>query len=128
MHNQQDHQLEALDLCTTKFNQQSTMHAANSSLYTLPYKQNQLKYMHQSFFNAPLKMLIEAALNNQFTGIPFIDNPNFICKYLAPSPATPKGIMKKPKAGMLSTRKKLKSGRATKLGMEISDSDSEYET
>ena len=47
MHNQQGHQIEALDLCTTESNQQSTMHAAKSSLYTLPYKQNQLKYMHQ---------------------------------------------------------------------------------
>ena len=46
---------------------------------------------------APLKMLIEAALNNQLMGIPFINNPNFIRKYLAPLPSTPKGRMKKPK-------------------------------
>ena len=54
MHNQQGHHLEALNLCTTRCNQKSTLHAANASLYTLPYKQNQLKYMPQLFFNAPL--------------------------------------------------------------------------
>ena len=73
-HNQQGNHLEALNTCTTICKQQSTLHAANASLYTLPYKQNQLKYMHQSFLNAPIKMLIKASLNNQLTGIPFINN------------------------------------------------------
>ena len=127
MHNQQGHHLEALNLCTTIYNQQYTLHAANASLYTLPYKQNQLNYMHQSFLNAPLNMLIEAALSNQLMGIPFIKNPNFIRIYLAPSSATTKGKMKKPKSGIRSTRKKLRSGRATKLVMKISDSESEKE-
>ena len=72
-------------------------------------------------------MLINAALNNQLTGIPLINNPNFIHKYMAPSPATPKVRMKNPKAGIRSTRKKLRSGIATQLGMEISDSESENE-
>ena len=84
--------------------------------------------MHQAFLNAPINMLIKAALNNQLTGIPFINNSNIIRKYLAPSPATTKGRMKKTNAGIRSTRKKLKRGGATKLGMEISDSDSENET
>ena len=84
--------------------------------------------MHQEFFNAPINMIIEAALNNQFTGIPFINNSDTIRKYLTPSPATPKGRMKKPKACIRSTREKLKSGGAIKLGMEIEDSDSENET
>ena len=73
-------------------------------------------------------MLIEAALNNNLTGIPFINNVNIIRKYLAPLQATPKVRMKKPKAVIRSTRKKLKSEGATKLGMEIVDSDSENET
>ena len=103
------------------------MHSEYASLYTLPYKQNQLKYMHQSFFNAPLQMLIDASLNNQLTGVPFINNPDFIQKYLAPSPATPKGRMKKPKAGIRSTRKIVKDRRARKLGMELSDSGAEEE-
>ena len=35
--------------------------------------------------------------------------------------------MKKPKAGIRSTRKKQKSGGASRLGIEIADSDSENE-
>ena len=70
-------------------------------------------------------MLIDAAHNNQLAGIPFINNGDYIHKYLAPSLATPKGRMNKSKAGIGSTRKKLKSGRASRLGMEIADSDSE---
>ena len=46
-HNRQGHHLEALNICTTRCKQQSTLHTANASLYTLPYKKNQLKYMHQ---------------------------------------------------------------------------------
>ena len=72
-------------------------------------------------------MLIDAAHNNQLTGIPFINNADNIRKYLAPSTATPKGRMKKPKSGIHSTRKKIKSGGASRLGTEISDSDSENE-
>ena len=81
------------------------MHAANY-LYTLPYKQNQLKYMHQLLFNSPLQILTDAALNNQLTGIPFIHNMEFILKYLAPSPVTPKGRMKHPRVVIRSTRKR----------------------
>ena len=83
--------------------------------------------MHQEFFNAPIKMLIDAAHNNQFIGIQLINNADNIRKYLAPSPETPKGRIMKPKAGIRSTRKKLKSGEASRLGMEIADSDSENE-
>ena len=108
-HNRQVHLREALNIYTARCKQQSTLNTANSSLYTLPYKQNQLKYMHQAFFNAPIKMLIETALNNQLTGVPFINNPDTIRKYMAPSPATPKGRMKKPKAGIHSTRKNSKA-------------------
>ena len=63
-------------------------HGANG-LYTMPYKQNQLKYMHQSFFNLPLKQIIDAAMNGQLEGIQFINDPELICKYLAPSPFHP---------------------------------------
>ena len=38
-------------------------HAANT-LYTLPYKQQQLKYMHQSFFSPPISTIIDAANKN----------------------------------------------------------------
>ena len=79
--------------------------------------------MHQEFLNEPIKILIYAAHNNQLTGIPFINNADNIRKYLAPSPATPKIRTKKPKAGIRSTREKLKSGGASRLGMEVADSD-----
>ena len=62
-------------------------------------------------------MLIDAAHNNQLTDISFINNADNICKYLALSPATLKVRMKKPKAGIRSTRKKHKSGGASRLGI-----------
>ena len=83
--------------------------------------------MHQAFLNAPIKMLINAAHNNQLTDIPFINNTYNIHKYLAPSTATPKRRMKKPKSGICSTRKKHKRGGASRLQIEIADSDSENE-
>ena len=70
-------------------------------------------------------MLIDAAHNNQLTDIPLINNTYKIRKYLAPSPAAPKERMKKPKSGIHSTRKKQKSRGASRLGIEIADSDSE---
>jgi hypothetical protein len=58
-------------------------HTAAASVYTLPYKQQQMKYMHQSFYNMPIPTLVKAIQNNQLTG--------FLCmtvknakKYLAP--------------------------------------------
>ena len=109
---------------------QTTIHLKylKCSIVHAPIQKNQLKYMHQSCFNAPIKILIESALNNQLTGISFINNEETIHKYLSPSPATSKGRMKKPKAGIRRTRKKLKSRRAIRLGMQIADSDSENET
>ena len=73
--------------------------------------------MHRSFFNAPINMLKDAAHNNQLTDITFINNADNIRKYLASSPETPKGIMKKLKAGIRSTRKKHKSGGTRRLGI-----------
>ena len=46
-------------------------------------------------------------MNNQLEGIPFLSKPNLIRKYLPPSPATPKGRMKRPRTGLRSTRKKV---------------------
>ena len=85
-------------------------HAANN-LYTLPYKQQQLKYMHQAFFSAPIQTIIDAAHNDQLEGIPFLSKPALIRKYLAPSPATPKGRMKRTKKGTRSTRPKPKKSK-----------------
>ena len=85
----------------------SQVHHAANCLYTMPYKQNQLKYMHQSFFSLPIQQILDAAMNNQLKGIPFLSKPDLIRKYLPPSPATPKGRMKQPRTGLCSTRKKV---------------------
>eukprot|EP00956_Cyclotella_meneghiniana_P038360 scaffold152903_cov63-Cyclotella_meneghiniana.AAC.1 len=43
-----------------------------ANVYTLPYKQQQLKYMHQAFFSPPAHTLIKAINNGQLEGIPFM--------------------------------------------------------
>ena len=63
-----------LDLAPTN---KGSDHTA-SNLYTLPYKQQQLKYMHQAFFNPPIATIIDAAKNNQLHGIPFLGKPELV--------------------------------------------------
>ena len=63
--------------------------------------------MHQSFFSLPIQQIVDAAMNNQLEGIPFLSKPELIRKYLPPSPATPKGRMKQPRTGLRTTRKKV---------------------
>ena len=75
------------------------------NVYTLLYKQNQLKYMHQSFFNPPIATLIRAINDNELDGIPFMKT-DLVSKYLLLSPVTPKGRMKRPRAGIRGTQKK----------------------
>ena len=79
-----------------------------SNLYTLPYKQQQLKYMHQALFNPPIATIIDAANNNQLHGIPFLGKPELVRIYLAPSAATAKGRMKRQRANTRTTRAKLR--------------------
>ena len=50
-----------------------------NNLYTLPYKQQQLKFMHQSFFRAPHQTIIDAANNKQLDTIPLLDKLNCCC-------------------------------------------------
>eukprot|EP00804_Cyclotella_cryptica_P020493 CCRYP_019412-RA/>CCRYP_019412-RA protein AED:0.05 eAED:-0.04 QI:0/0/0/1/0/0.5/2/0/1372 len=73
------------------------------NVYTLPFKQQQLKYMHQAFFSPPVHTLIKAINNDQLLGAPLM-KPDLIRKYLATSPATSKGRMKRPRTGIRSTR------------------------
>ena len=79
-----------------------TPHTANA-LYTLPYMYQQLKYMHQCFFSSPIQSIIEAASNNQLSGVPFLSKPDAMRKFLVPLPATLKGRMKKQCANVRST-------------------------
>ena len=83
-------------------------HHSTNSLYTLPFKQQQLKYMHQLFFNLPLQTLIAASNNGQMKGIPFLNEAKTIKKFLAPSPATSKGRLTKQRSNVRSTKPKNK--------------------
>ena len=71
--------------------------------------------MHQSLLNTSLQIFTDTSLNNQLKGIPFVHNPEFIRKYLAPPPATPKGRMKRLRAGIRSTRKKVTSHKRNEV-------------
>eukprot|EP00804_Cyclotella_cryptica_P010472 CCRYP_012303-RA/>CCRYP_012303-RA protein AED:0.45 eAED:0.14 QI:0/0/0/0.6/1/1/5/0/1176 len=90
--------LTKLDLSPTYSQEQ---YAAN--LYTLPFKQQQVKYVHQAFFSPPTHPLLKAINNGQLEGVPYMKS-DLIRKYLAPSPATSKGRMKRPRMGIRSTR------------------------
>ena len=63
-----------------------------------------LCHMHQTFFAMPPATLEKAINNNQLKGIPMM-NVKDIRRHLPPSPATPKGRMKKPRGGIRSTRR-----------------------
>ena len=74
-----------------------------------------------------MQIITDTALNKKLAGVPFIQNPEFIRKYLAPSTATPKEQMKRPRAGLRSNRKQVIRINSTKLGTEFSDSNTEEE-
>eukprot|EP00804_Cyclotella_cryptica_P019081 CCRYP_014487-RA/>CCRYP_014487-RA protein AED:0.29 eAED:0.21 QI:0/0/0/1/0.5/0.33/3/0/1151 len=78
-------------------------HHTAHNVYTLPFKQQQLKFIHQAFFSPPVHTLIKAIHNDQLVGVPFM-KPDLVRKYLAPSPATSKGRIKRPRTGLRSTR------------------------
>ena len=59
---------------------QQVPHSA-SNLHTLPYLQNRVKYMHQTFFCPPHSTLLAAINNHQLKGCPFMTAYN-VRKYL----------------------------------------------
>ena len=71
---------------------QSINHLA-SNVYTLTYKQTQIKHMHQSFSVPPIATLIYAIQNDQLEGIPFM-KADLVQNYLLPLPAMYKGRTK----------------------------------
>ena len=75
--------------------------------------------MHQCFFSPPIASIIEAASNDQLSGIPFLSKPDVVRKYLAPSPATSKGRMKKQRANVRSTRANRRSSEQPTVTMEL---------
>ena len=88
----------------TKHNTTISTYDAAFNVYTIPHKQNQLKYIHQSFFSPPLPTLIKAIRNDQLTTVPFMKEAT-VMRHLAKAPATSKGRMKLRRQGIRSTRK-----------------------
>ena len=80
---------------------------ARAKVYTLSYKQQKVKYMHQTFFATSPTTLEKTISNNQLKGFPMM-NTKDIRRYLPPSLVTPKGRMKRPKGGIRSTRRENK--------------------
>ena len=83
----------------------SQIRAAAHSAYTMRTKQQALKFIHQSLFSPPIPTLLRAIENNQLKTFPHIQNTKDVRRHLADAPATAKGHMKKPRAGLRSTRK-----------------------
>ena len=75
-----------------------------ANVYTIPYRQNQVKFVHQAFFSPTIATLLKAINNGQMEGIPFM-KADMVRRHLPASPATSKGHMKRPRAGIRSTRK-----------------------
>ena len=63
------------------------------TVYTLPYKEQKMRYMQHTFFTVPAQTLEKAIQNDQLRGFPCM-NVKDIRRHLAPSPATAKGRMK----------------------------------
>ena len=49
----------------TTYTSEEIQHSAAASVYTLPYKQQRMEYMHQSFVSLPAPTLIKAIDNKQ---------------------------------------------------------------
>jgi hypothetical protein len=75
--------------------------------YTMPTKQQALKYMHQTLFCPPIPTLIAAIENDQLKTFPHLTVEN-VRKHLEPSTATAKGRIRMNKKGIRSTRKQPK--------------------
>jgi hypothetical protein len=72
--------------------------------YTMPTKQQALKYIHQTLFCPPIPTLIAAIENEQLQTFPHLTVEN-VHKHLEPSLATAKGRVRRNKKGIHSTRK-----------------------
>jgi hypothetical protein len=86
-----------------------------ANMHTLPHKQQQLKYMHQSFLCPPNASLVKAINNEQLKGIPIMSADN-VQKFLLKSPATAKGGMKRVRSNIRSTRPKTNKRKGARRG------------
>ena len=99
--------LSQLDLempvVTLKVGMQSIHQAKN--IYNIHYKENQLKYRHQSMLNPSIATLPNATNDSFLDDFPFI-KIYFFQKYLTKPPATSSGTTERPWTGIGSTRPK----------------------
>lgn len=65
-----------------------------SSAYTMPTKQQATSYMHQCLSSPPISSLLQASRSGFLESFPHL-SPRDITTYLAPSPATPKGHLRR---------------------------------
>ena len=69
---------------------------------------NSVKFSHQSLCNPKISSLMKALQKGYLKGCPNLSE-ELVTKYLNPSPATAKGHMKRPKKGIRSTQKQVKT-------------------
>ena len=69
---------------------------------------NAVKFSHQSLCNPKISSLMKALRKGFLKGCPNLSE-ELVTKYLNPSPATAKGHMKRPKKGIRSTQKQVKT-------------------
>jgi hypothetical protein len=69
---------------------------------------NAVKFSHQSLCNPKISSLMKALRKGYLKGCPNLSK-ELVTKYLNPSPATAKGHMKRPKKGIRSTTKQVKT-------------------
>ena len=73
---------------------------------------NGVKFAHQSLCNPKISTLLKAVRRGFLRGCPNMTE-KLILKYLNPSPATAKGHMKRPRHGIKSTRRQVRSDAST---------------
>jgi hypothetical protein len=73
--------------------------------YARTTKINNVKFVHQSFGNPPIALILKAINVGFLKGAPHLDAQT-VRKYLVSSPATAKGHMKRPRKGIRSTTPK----------------------
>ena len=80
-------------------------HEVAYNAYTMPTAQARVKYLHQCLFSPPQPTLLSAIKNKQLESWPGLTTAA-VKKYLAASPATSKGHMKRPRKGIRTTTTK----------------------
>jgi hypothetical protein len=76
--------------------------------HSIRTRANAVKFSHQSLCNPKISSLMKALRKCYLKGYPNLSE-ELVTKYLNPSPATAKGHMKRPKKGIRSTQKQVKT-------------------